>query len=145
MNLYIDGLFYKGSGIGRYYESLVKEFAKRGLTIFTCVPQRLKENFEKDFQEYKNNMVPIFVDYEKFSIKEFIKQTQILNKLEKEVDLFFYPQVNLSFYVPQKTVTTIHDLIPFTEYWDRDPIKKKVFSFYLKRALKKSAGIIAIS
>lgn len=30
MNLYIDGLFYKGSGIGgRYYESLVKEFTEK--------------------------------------------------------------------------------------------------------------------
>jgi hypothetical protein len=29
MKLYIDGLFYKGAGIGRYYESLTKEFAKK--------------------------------------------------------------------------------------------------------------------
>jgi hypothetical protein len=28
MKLYLDGLFYKGSGIGIYYESLTKEFAK---------------------------------------------------------------------------------------------------------------------
>jgi hypothetical protein len=28
MKLYLDGLFYKGTEIGRYYESLTKEFAK---------------------------------------------------------------------------------------------------------------------
>jgi hypothetical protein len=34
MKLYLDGLFYKGSGIGRYYESLTKEFAKKKLNKF---------------------------------------------------------------------------------------------------------------
>jgi len=29
VKIYLDGLFYKGSGIGRYYESLTKELAKR--------------------------------------------------------------------------------------------------------------------
>jgi hypothetical protein len=29
--LYIDGLFYKSSGIGRYYESLTKELTKEGV------------------------------------------------------------------------------------------------------------------
>lgn len=33
MLIYIDGLFYRDSGIGRYYESLTKEFAKRGIII----------------------------------------------------------------------------------------------------------------
>ena len=47
--IYLDGLFYKGSGIGRYYESLTKEFAKRGIKIYTCVPNNLINDFEKDF------------------------------------------------------------------------------------------------
>jgi len=67
MRLYIDGLFYKGSGIGRYYESLTKEFAKRGIKIYTCVCKNLQGDFEK----------PIFVDYEKFSIKGFFNQSNI--------------------------------------------------------------------
>ena len=29
MKIYLDGLFYKGSGIGKYYEFLIKELAKR--------------------------------------------------------------------------------------------------------------------
>ncbi|MDI3545110.1 MAG: hypothetical protein PWP68_527 [Rikenellaceae bacterium] len=33
--VYINGLFYKGSGIGRYYESITKELAKRGVSIIT--------------------------------------------------------------------------------------------------------------
>ncbi len=65
MKLYIDGLFYKGSGIGRYYESLTKEFAKRGIKIYTCVPKNLRDDFEKDFKDELYNIEPTFVNYEK--------------------------------------------------------------------------------
>ncbi|MGB9814109.1 MAG: glycosyltransferase family 4 protein [Thermovenabulum sp.] len=145
MKLYIDGLFYKGSGIGRYYESLTKEFAKRGIKIYTCVPKRLRDDFEKDFKDVADNIEPIFVDYEKFSIKGLFEQSKILKKLESGVDLFFYPHVNLPFYIPKNTIVTIHDLIPLTSFWDRSEIKRKIFIFYLKRAITKSKGIITIS
>lgn len=144
MKLYLDGLFYKGSGIGRYYESLTKEFAKRSLKIYTCVPNNLRNDFEKDFSNIPN-LEPIFVDYEKFSVKGFLKQSKILKKLEKEVSLFFYPHVNLSYYIPKNTVITIHDLRPLTQFWDRNEIKRRIFIFYLKRALKHSTKIVAVS
>lgn len=51
MKLYLDGLFYKGSGIGRYYESLTKKFTKRSIKIYTCVPSNLRNDFEKIFFE----------------------------------------------------------------------------------------------
>jgi glycosyltransferase involved in cell wall biosynthesis len=144
MKLYIDGLFYKGSGIGRYYESLTKEFAKRGLKIYTCVPNNLRNDFEKDFSNIPN-LEPIFVDYEKFSVKGFLKQSKILKKLENEVSLFFYPHVNLPYYIPKNTVITIHDLRPLTQFWDRNEIKRRIFIFYLKRAFKHSTKIVTVS
>ena len=145
MKVYIDGLFYKGSGIGRYYESLMKEFSKKDIKIYTCVPKRLKKDFEKDFEGYLQNIIPIFVDYEKFSYKNFIRSEAILKKLENKVDLFFYPHINLPFYVPHNTITTIHDLRFFSEWWDRDILKKEIFGFFLRRAVTKSGKIIAIS
>ncbi|MGB9794736.1 glycosyltransferase family 4 protein [Caldisericum exile] len=145
VRIYIDGLFYKGSGIGRYYESLTKELAKRDIKIYTCVPKSLRDSFEKDFADVSKNLEPIFVDYYKFSIKGFFKQSQILKKLEREVDIFFYPHINLPLYVPKNIVTTIHDLIPFTEFWDRNRIKKHLYKFYLRRALERSTKIILIS
>lgn len=49
--VYLDGLFYKGYGIGRHYKSLTKEYAKRGIKIYTCVLEKLKYKLEKDFKE----------------------------------------------------------------------------------------------
>lgn len=145
ITIYIDGLFYKGSGIGRYYESLLKEFSKQNIRIYTCVPKRFKGDFEKDFETYLNNISPIYVNYEKFSYKNFIQTGKILKNLEDKVDLFFYPHINLPFYVPNKVITTVHDLIPFTRWWDRDILKKEIFGFFLRRAVTKSKKIIAIS
>jgi glycosyltransferase involved in cell wall biosynthesis len=144
MNLYIDGLFYKGSGIGRYYESLTKELAKRGIKIYTCVPNTLRNEFEKDFSNIPD-IEPIFVDYEKFSLKGFFTQSKILKQLEEEVYLFFYPHINVPYYIPKNTIITIHDLRFLTQFWDRNEIKRKIFIFYLKRALKHSTKIIAVS
>jgi glycosyltransferase involved in cell wall biosynthesis len=144
MNLYIDGLFYKGSGIGRYYESLTKEFAKMGIKIYTCVPNTLRNDFEKDFSDIPN-IEPIFVDFEKFSLKGFFTQSKILKQLKEEVDLFFYPHINLPYYIPKNTIVTIHDLRPLTQFWDKNKLKRRIFIFYLKRALKYSTKIITIS
>ncbi len=144
MNLYLNGLFYKGSGIGRYYESLTKELSKRGINIITSVPKRLRDEFEKDFSQLPN-IEPIYVDYEKFSLKGFLKHSAVLKKLEDKVDLFFYPHVNIPLYIPEKTIVTIHDLRPCTPYWDRSKIKLKMFKFFLKRAIKNSQHIICIS
>lgn len=144
LDIYIDGLFYRGSGIGRYYESLVKELSLRGVKIYTCVPVWLKDDFERNFKNYRNIEV-IYVNYSKYSLKGFIKHSYLLKKLEKKVDLFFYPHINLPFYIPQNTIVTIHDLTPFTRFWDGNLLKKKYYKFIFERAIKNCKGIITIS
>ena len=144
MKIYGDGLFYKGSGIGRYYESLTKELAKRGIKIITSVPERLRDEFEIDFSDI-SYIDPIFVNYEKFSLKGYWQQSNILKKLENKVDLFFYPHINMPYYIPKKTIVTIHDLIPFTAYWDRSKIKLKIFQYFLNRSIRYSQFIVCIS
>lgn len=145
MKIYIDGLFYKGAGIGRYYESLLREFAKRGIFVYTCIPEYLKDNFKDEFKDLADRIFPIYTEYQKFSIKGFLKQSKILKDLEKDVDLFFYPHINLPIYIPKKTIITIHDIIPLTKFWDRSVVKKLVFFQYLRRAIKNSIGIVTIS
>jgi glycosyltransferase involved in cell wall biosynthesis len=145
MVVYIDGLFYKVFGIGRYYESLVKEFSRRNINIYTCVPRRLEKDFTKDFEDFSENINPIFVNYEKFSIKGMINQSSILKTLENNVDIFFYPHVNLPIYIPNNTIVTIHDLRSFTKYWDRNFLKKYILKNFVRRAVKRSNYIVAIS
>ena len=63
--------------------------------IYLCT-QKIEKDFEKDFEGYLQNIIPIFVDYEKFSYKNFIRSGAILKKLENKVDLF-YPHIILPF------------------------------------------------
>jgi glycosyltransferase involved in cell wall biosynthesis len=143
-SIYIDGLFFKGSGIARYYESLVKEMSLKDMIIYTCVPIWLKDDFEENFKNY-NNINAIYVNYSKYSLKGFVMQSAILRKLEKKVDLFFYPHINLPMYIPKNTIITVHDLRPFTKFWDRNVFKKKYYKFIFERAIKQCKGIIVIS
>ena len=143
--IYIDGLFYKGTGIGRYYESLLKGLVQKGMKIYTCVPAEFREDFEQNFKQYSKNIIPIYVNYKKFSVSGFWRQGKILKKLEKEISIFHFPHINLPFYVPKNLIVTIHDLCPLTKFWGRGYFKKKVFEWYLKRAIKKAKKIITIS
>jgi len=143
--IYIDGLFYKGAGIGRYYESLVKGLAEKGIKIYTCVPREFEDSFKQDFKNYLKNIVPIYVDYKKFSLKGFWSQGAILKNLEKEVCVFHFPHVNLPFYLPKNLVVTIHDLCPLTKFWDRGYFRRKIFEWHCKRAIEKSKKIVTAS
>ncbi|RLG11867.1 hypothetical protein DRN73_04180, partial [Candidatus Pacearchaeota archaeon] len=134
-----------GAGIGRYYSSLLKEFAKRNIKIYTEVPLKYKKEFLEEFQEVLNNIKVYFVSYEKFSIKALFLQSLKLKKLKKIIRIYFYPHVNLPFYVPKNLIVTIHDLRPFTSFWDRSKIKKSLLDIFYKRSLSKAKKIIAVS
>jgi glycosyltransferase involved in cell wall biosynthesis len=144
MKIYLDGLFYKSSGIGRYYETILKELAKRDIYIITSVPIRLRNDFEKDFNGI-SQIEPVFVNYERFSIKGFFLLSSILKSLEDKVDLFFFPHVNTPSYIPKKSIVTVHDLIPLTTYWKGSRLKRGFFNFFLRRSVRHSKYIICIS
>lgn len=144
MTVYVDGLFYKGSGIGRYYEFLVSGLSKRGINIVTAVPERLKDDFLRQFSA-NTKVEPIFVPYEKFALKSFTSQSNLLRSLENKVDWFLYPHVNLPMFAPQNTIVTVHDLIPLTAYWDGSKVKASFFRSLVSRAVRKAYRIIAVS
>lgn len=146
MKIYIDGLFYKGSGIGRYYASLIKELAQKGFTIYTAVPKKFKSDFENEFNNYQN-IKEIYVNYEKFSIKGFFLHSSILDKIKNEVSLFHFPHINLPKKIPamDKTVVTIHDLIPLKFFSGDKIVKRLLYKFLLLRSINNSKGLIMIS
>jgi glycosyltransferase involved in cell wall biosynthesis len=144
MTVYVDGLFYKGSGIGRYYEFLLSGLTERGIEVITAVPEHLKEQF---VTEYGNNTLiePIFVPFEKFDIKGFVSQSNLLKPLQEKVSWFIYPHVNLPLRVPGNVIVTIHDLIPLTSYWDGSKFNAWFFRMLVNRAVGKARKIVCVS
>lgn len=145
MKVYVDGSFYKGSGIGRYYSNLVKLLAEETeFDILTTVPEKRKGDWVREFNEYKN-VIPIFTEHERFSTKGFLERGRILKNLQNECQVFWFPHVNLPSYIPNNTVVTVHDVCPLTSWWDRNLIDRLLFIQLLRRAIKKAKLIVVPS
>lgn len=143
MKIFVDGTFYKASGIGRYYSNLLELIAEeRSWKVITTVPKRLEEEWLREFGNYEN-ITPLFVNYEKFNLNGFLRGGKILKELEKECRVFWFPHINLPLYVPKNTIVTVHDLCPLTPWWDRSFLSKVIFARLLKRAVK-TAEIIVV-
>jgi len=143
--IYVDGLFFKGSGIGRYYESIVKGLAEEGFKIYTCVPRRYEKEWKKIFSGV-DTVVPYFVDWEKFSFKGLLLQSAILKKFLGEVGVFLFPHVNIPVLLnTANVVITIHDLRPYTKFWDRSLLKRAMFSTLMKFSLFVSKKVVVVS
>ena len=144
MKIYFDGIFYNQSGIGRYYESLLRALSTKSLSIYTTVNINYRNDFENKFSRF-GNINPVFVDYNQFDINNFVDQYFLLNKFKNSVDVFFFPHINLQFIPPKNSILTIHDFRPFTDYWDRSIYKKYFIQFLYLRAMHLSQQVVCIS
>ncbi|MEN3009325.1 glycosyltransferase family 1 protein [Pseudothermotoga sp.] len=143
--MFIDGTFYRASGIGRYYSNLVKLMLEEtDWKLITTVPESKKKDWLEEFNSHEN-ITPIFVKHRKFSVEGFWKLGKIIKELEKECQVFWFPQINLPSYVPENTIVTIHDLCPLTHWWDRGTVRKILFAQLAKRAIKKARIVVVPS
>jgi glycosyltransferase involved in cell wall biosynthesis len=141
--IYIDGLFFKSSGIGRYYENILSLLAESNkFIIFTTVPEEYKEEWKKKFEHFEN-IKPNFVKYKQFSFKNLFFHHKFLNKLV--VDYYFYPHINVPLFFKGNLVITIHDFIPYTNFWNRGFFKKMFIKLFYNTSIKRSKKIILIS
>ncbi|MGC8677901.1 MAG: glycosyltransferase [Hydrogenobaculum sp.] len=82
---------------------------------------------------------------QKIFTKGICTSINCVKKIGKKKLTYFYPHVNLLFYIPRKTITTIHDLIPLTKLLGRNIFNKTIYSIYIYRTIRKSRKLIAIS
>ena len=139
MKIYLDGLFYKSSGIGRYYSNLIKVLSK-DFEIVTHVPKKYQKEWTEEFSQY--GVSGIFVNYEKFNVKGLLRNQELKNL---KADIYFFPQVNTPlFFKHPNIVTTIHDVIPL-ESKEYPFYKKSLLRFLYINAIKKSKRILTVS
>lgn len=146
MKIFIDGSFYKESGIGRYYSSLLKLIAdETDWEIYTIVPEVFQKEWLNEFGKY-STVKPIFIKHGKFNPKGLYQTGKIVENLESNgCKAFWFPHVNLPFYVPKNTIVTVHDLRPLTVWWDRSIVKRYLFLYFLNKAIKNSKIIVTPS
>jgi len=145
MSIYLDGMFYRCSGVGRVYENLLSAFAGNADIgeIHTIVPAAHKEAFLAQFQG--PGVVPTFVGYGPMGFGDLVLKSTILRSLRGKVRIFFFPGHNVPLSVPGKYIVSVNDVTVFSPHFLLPWYRKAGFRRLLSRAVRRAEKVVTIS
>lgn len=145
MSIYVDGMFYRCSGVGRVYENLLAAFAGNADIgeIHTIVPALHKERFLEQFSHPM--IVPTFVAYGPMGFGDLAQKTFLLRSLRGKVRLNFFPGHNVPLSVPGRYIVSVNDVTVFSPHFRQPWYRKAGFRRLLSRAVHGSETVVTIS
>jgi len=145
MSIYLDGMFFRSSGIGRCYENLLTALVGSGQVsrICTVVPKALEDDFRGSFPSGKIDAR--FVDFSYLGVSDFLFKGFILRKFRPAPDLFYFPNINVPFFWKGRTLSQVNDLIPLTRFSDWPWRHRVAFRRLAERAVRRSTTTVCIS
>lgn len=152
MKIGIDARFYGGSyakGLGRYTQKLIEHLGQIDKENEYVIFLR-QENWDL-YKPAGSNFKKVLADFPWYSWQEQIQLPKVLKR--EKLDLMHFPHFNVPLFYRGKFIVTIHDLIilryPTRRATTLGPIlywlKNIAFRIVIRRAVKKSAKIIAVS
>lgn len=146
MIVYIDGMDFGRTGIGRVLEYLLAGLVESDAVerIQTVVPRSREKEFERAFGGCAK-VDAAFAGFEPFSPGDIFLKQRLIDRFSPTAELSFYPNMNLPFFPRGKVVFTINDIIMMTSAssWSRG--KKVLFRYLTARALRRASGVVCIS
>ena len=145
MNIYLDGMFFRSSGIGRCYENLLLalEASDDVSRICTIVPRAREDDFRRSFPSAKIDAM--FVDFSYLGISDYFRKGFLLRKFRPAPDLFYFPNINLPYFWKGKSISQVNDLIPISRFSDWPWRHRLAFRRLAGRALRLSGTTVCIS
>jgi|GEM_PF-1227004 len=145
MRIYVDGMFYRLSGIGRCYENVLAALlaTKDVSRVFTVVPRGRREEFTGQFRSDK--LEARFVDFPHLSHGDFFRKAAIIRGFSPPPDILFFPNFNVPFFLRGKIISTVNDLTPISRFSDYSRFQQAGFRFLVRRALRVSERTVCIS
>jgi glycosyltransferase involved in cell wall biosynthesis len=145
MGIYLDGMFYRCSGVGRIYENLLEALSARpGFgEIRTVVPAAQRERFLEQFRQ--PSIKPVFVGYGPMSSGDLFRKSALLRSFRDSVRLFFFPGHNVPLSVPGRYVVSVNDVTVFSEHFPLSRCRRAGFRWLLGRAVRGAETVVAIS
>ena len=145
MSIYVDGMFYRCSGVGRVYENLLSAFAGNADVgeIHTIVPASHKERFLEQFSH--PGIMPTFVGYGPMGFGDLVLKSTVLRSLRREVGRFFFPGHNVPLFVPGRYIVSVNDVTVFSPHFALPWYRKAGFRRLLSRAVHGSETVVTIS
>ena len=145
MSIYLDGMFYRCSGVGRVYENLLAAFGTEPDVgeIHTVLPALQKERFLEQFTHPM--IVPTFVGYGPMGFGDLAQKTMILRSLRGKVRLYFFPGHNVPLSVPGRYIVSVNDVTVFSPHFRLPWYRKAGFRRLLSRAVHGAETVVTIS
>ena len=145
MNLYLDGMFYRCSGVGRVFENLLSAFmdSDRMKEITIILPASHRESFLNQFPSPK--VKPVFVPYGPMGFGDLFRKGRVLRSFASKVGLFFFPGHNVPFSVPGRYIVSINDVTVFSPHFEASWFRKTGFRLLLSRAVRGAEKVVTIS
>jgi glycosyltransferase involved in cell wall biosynthesis len=145
MSLFLDGMFYRCSGVGRVYENLLAAFAAEpGVgEIHTVVPALHRERFLEQFPHPA--IVPTFVGYGPMGFGDLARKSAFLRSLRGKARLFLFPGHNVPLSVPGRYVVSVNDVTVFSPHFALPWYRKAGFRRLLSRAVRRAEAVVTIS
>jgi glycosyltransferase involved in cell wall biosynthesis len=145
LRIYIDGMFFRSSGIGRCYENLLRALdgADDVSGICTIVPRSREEDFRRSFPSGKIDAR--FVDFSYLGASDFLRKGFLIRSFHPAPDLFYFPNINMPYFWEGKAVSQVHDLIPLTRHSDWPWRHRFAFRRLAARALRRSHRTVCVS
>jgi glycosyltransferase involved in cell wall biosynthesis len=144
MKIYIDGMWFRHTGIGRIYENLLQGLIETEEVerISTVVQQFRKREFESRFPSPK--IEAKFVDFP-FNYRELLYKGRTIRAFDSKPDLLYFPSFNVPFFLGDMIVSTICDLIPITSFFNLPWHVKARYRVAILHAIRSSSKVVCIS
>jgi len=145
VKIYLDGMFYKCSGVGRVYENLLSAFIERteGGVIHTAVPAMLRDPFLDQFPSPR--VRPMFLEYGPMGFGDLFRKAVALRPLAGNDCLFLFPGHNVPLFMPERYIVTVNDLTVFSPHFRLPWHRKAGFRWLLSRAVHGAETVVTIS
>lgn len=146
MVVYIDGMDFRRTGIGRVYESILAGFIEREEIrgIQTLVPRDREKEFGDSFGG-QTKIDAAFTDFPPFSLGDFLRKQRLIDRFSPPADIFLYPNMNVPLFPRGKIVFTVNDIIMMTSESSWSAAKRHLFRTLTARALSRCTGLVCIS
>jgi glycosyltransferase involved in cell wall biosynthesis len=145
LKIYLDGMFYRCSGVGRVFENLLSAFIDREEMdeIHTILPDSMRKTFLTQFPSPK--VKPLFVPYGPMGFGDLFRKGRVLRSFVGKVGLFFFPGHNVPFSVPGRYIVSVNDVTVFSPHFEASWFRKTGFRLLLSRAVRGAEKVVTIS
>lgn len=141
----MDGMFYRSTGVGRVYESLLAALVDEPWVeqIETTVPSSERDRFLLRFAHRR--VAPHFLPYGPMSMGDLFAKSYLLRRIAPRVSLLFFPGHNVPLLAPRPFVVGVNDVTVFSPAFTLSVPRKAVFRWLLASTIRRARRVVTIS